>query len=207
MKRFNHRALLGAVTLAAIAAIAVAAPPRPADAASFILPVPRGGTGAATLDGAGIVTKSGTQVLTGRKTAKVTLSAGTATAGTSPLKFTTGALLTTPEDGAVEFLSNKLYVTGNATRTRLVGALEGSATWDVASLADGAGATSSSITVTGAALGDQAIPSMGVDTQGITFTAWVDAVDSVKIRAQNETGGPIDLASTTASVLVFDKTP
>ncbi|HSX43168.1 MAG TPA: hypothetical protein VLF59_03720 [Candidatus Saccharimonadales bacterium] len=42
---------------------------------------------------------------------KITVRAGTATAGTAPLKFTTGTLLTTPEAGAVEFASDQLYFT------------------------------------------------------------------------------------------------
>jgi hypothetical protein len=42
---------------------------------------------------------------------KVTIRAGTAAAGTAPLKFTSGTLLTTPEAGAVEFNNNSLYFT------------------------------------------------------------------------------------------------
>ena len=45
----------------------------------------------------------------------VTIRPGTATAGTAPLKFTTGPLLTAPEVGAVEYNDNgtngKLYTT------------------------------------------------------------------------------------------------
>ncbi|HMH70161.1 MAG TPA: hypothetical protein VK502_02085 [Candidatus Saccharimonadales bacterium] len=41
----------------------------------------------------------------------VTIRAGTATAGTAPLKFTSGTLLTAAEAGAVEFNSNSLYFT------------------------------------------------------------------------------------------------
>lgn len=48
-------------------------------------------------------------------TAKLHLPAGTATAGTAPLKLTAGALLTTPELGAVEFTddgtNSHLYIT------------------------------------------------------------------------------------------------
>ncbi len=39
------------------------------------------------------------------------LGAGTATAGTAPLKLTSGTLLTTPEAGAIEFLTDKAYLT------------------------------------------------------------------------------------------------
>lgn len=41
----------------------------------------------------------------------ITIRGGTATAGTAPLKFTSGTLLTTPEAGAMEFNNNFLYFT------------------------------------------------------------------------------------------------
>ena len=82
-------------------------------------------------------------------------------------------------------------------------ALFGSATVDVASLLDAAGATSSGITVTGAALGDFVLFSHGVDLQGISATAYVQAADTVEVRFQNESGGTLDLASTTTRVLVL----
>lgn len=45
----------------------------------------------------------------GHKT--VTVRAGTATAGTAPLKFASGTLLSSPEAGAVEFNSDSFYFT------------------------------------------------------------------------------------------------
>jgi hypothetical protein len=42
---------------------------------------------------------------------KITVRAGTATAGTAPLKFTSGTLLSSPETGAVEFNTDSLYFT------------------------------------------------------------------------------------------------
>jgi hypothetical protein len=42
---------------------------------------------------------------------KITVRAGTATAGTAPLKFTSGTLLTAAEAGAVEFNTDSLYFT------------------------------------------------------------------------------------------------
>lgn len=75
-------------------------------------------------------------------------------------------------------------------------------TLDVASLADGVGATST-LTVLGVALGDQVLAiSMGVDLQGITVTGYVSAANTVSIRFQNESAGTLDLASTTIRVLV-----
>lgn len=52
-------------------------------------------------------------------TANVHLKAGTATANTSPLKFNTGTLLTTPEDGAMEYAASHLYFTVGSTRFQL----------------------------------------------------------------------------------------
>lgn len=50
----------------------------------------------------------------------VTLKAGTATAGTAPLYFTSGALLTTPEPGTMEYLDGHFYFT-DADRYGMVG--------------------------------------------------------------------------------------
>ena len=50
----------------------------------------------------------------------ITVSAGTTAAGTAPLKFTSGSLLTAPEAGAMEFLTDSLYftiTTGPARKT------------------------------------------------------------------------------------------
>lgn len=81
--------------------------------------------------------------------------------------------------------------------------LKGSATYDPPSLADGAGATTT-VTVTGAALGDFAIASFSLDLQGITVTAWVSATNTVSVRFQNESGGILDLGSGTLRARVFE---
>ena len=74
------------------------------------------------------------------------------------------------------------------------GILTASATYNLASLGDGAGATAT-VYVPGAELGDFAHASLGVDLQGISMTAYVSAPDVVSVRFQNETGGAIDLGS------------
>jgi hypothetical protein len=78
------------------------------------------------------------------------------------------------------------------------------ATVDVASLFDGAGATSS-VTVAGAALGDPVLVGFGVDLVDMTVTAYVSAANTVEIRVQNESGSTADLASTTVTVFVIDQ--
>jgi hypothetical protein len=79
--------------------------------------------------------------------------------------------------------------------------LSGSATHDPPNLADGAGATTT-VTVTGAALGDFTRASFSLNLQGITVTAWVSAADTVSVRFQNESGGALDLGSGTLRVKV-----
>jgi hypothetical protein len=71
--------------------------------------------------------------------------------------------------------------------------LEGAATYDPPSLADGAG-TTTTVTVPGAALGDFATAAFSLPTAGITITAWVSAQNIVSVRFQNESGGPLDIA-------------
>jgi len=88
-------------------------------------------------------------------------------------------------------------VTGYASGNQL----SGSATYDPPNLADGAGATTT-VTVTGAALGDYASASFSLDTAGITITAWVSAANTVSVRFQNESGGPLDILSGTLRATV-----
>jgi hypothetical protein len=85
------------------------------------------------------------------------------------------------------------------------GFLNGSATFDPASLIDAAGATTT-VTVTGAQLGDFAHASFSLDLQGITVTAWVSAANTVSVRFQNESGGTLDLASGTLRARVLPAT-
>lgn len=67
----------------------------------------------AAIAGTKIAPNFGTQniVTSGLISGYLTPTAGTATAGTAPLKFTSGTNLTTPEDGAVEYDGTYLYVT------------------------------------------------------------------------------------------------
>lgn len=74
--------------------------------------------------------------------------------------------------------------------------LEGSTTYNPASLIDGAGATTT-VTVTGAILGQYVKVSFSLDLQGILLTGWVSSSDTVSVRFQNETTGTIDLGSGT----------
>lgn len=50
----------------------------------------------------------------------ITIRPGTTVPGTAPLKFSSGSLLTTPEAGALEFNSDRLYFTQTTGTTRKV---------------------------------------------------------------------------------------
>jgi hypothetical protein len=81
------------------------------------------------------------------------------------------------------------------------GYLTGSATYDPASIASGSGVTTS-VTVTGAAVGDKAEATFSNSLQGIVLTAYVGSANSVSVRFQNGTGGALDLASGTLKAVV-----
>ena len=83
--------------------------------------------------------------------------------------------------------------------------LIGSATYNPPSLTTGTG-TSTTLTVTGAALGDFVTPSFGLDLQGIQMWAQVTAANTVTVFLRNETGSTIDLASSTLRVRVVKPT-
>ena len=84
------------------------------------------------------------------------------------------------------------------------GWLRGSTTLDPASLAAGATQTST-VTVTGAATGDYAIAQFGGVDAGIEWSAQVTSANTVTVRQRNNTGGSIDLGSSTIRVAVMPR--
>jgi hypothetical protein len=119
-------------------------------------------------------------------TALVHMAAGTATANTAPLKFTSGTNLTAVEAGAVEFDGTDFFVSSGSTRYYSPRELHGSATLNFGSTAAGA-STDLTVTVTGAADGDVVsigVPNGSTLTNGC-FTAWVSAANTVTIRFSN----------------------
>ena len=75
---------------------------------------------------------------------------------------------------------------------------------DVASLADGAGATST-IAAPNAILGDACDVSAGVDLSGMVATCYISANGTASIRVQNESTATVDLASTTWRVFIIPR--
>jgi hypothetical protein len=95
-----------------------------------------------------------------------------------------------------------IWTFSNGTESANSGFLEGTNTWDPASVADGDVVTRT-ITVTGAALGDFAVASFSLDTGGLALTAEVTSADTVTARLLNNTGSAVDLGSGTVRARVF----
>lgn len=97
--------------------------------------------------------------------------------------------------------------TVNATGYYLNGTLQpsyltGTATYDPPSLLTLAGSTTT-VTVTGAALGDPAVGSFSLDLQGVQVTYYVSATNTCSARFFDATAGTLDLASGTLKCLVL----
>jgi hypothetical protein len=79
--------------------------------------------------------------------------------------------------------------------------LSATATWNAGSIADG-DEEAKEVTVDGARLGDIATAYYSIDVADLALTAAVTAADTVTAQLLNNTGGAVDLASATLSVLV-----
>ena len=79
----------------------------------------------------------------------------------------------------------------------------GTATVDLASIAsDGSDATHT-VTVTGAAVGDDVTVHSSLPVAGLIYEGYVSAADTVTIRISNPTGGAVDAPSATYHVVVW----
>ena len=167
-------------------------------------------TGGYTQTGTGVNTFTGTTNIntTGSNLTnigRVVLSAGTATANTAPLKFTSGTNLTTPEVGAVEWNGTNLFLTtSGGVRQTINQGLTATSTLDFAST-NNAAYTDLTVTVTGANLNDVVslgIPNGSVPAANSNFTAWVSAANTVTVRFNNNSGVAQDPASGSFKVFV-----
>ena len=95
---------------------------------------------------------------------------------------------------ASNIVTNGTMTIGNGTA--IAKHLSGTVTYDPASIANGAQQTTT-VTVTGAALGNTVVASFTLDLQGIQLTGYVSAANTITVIFQNNTGGAIDLASGT----------
>lgn len=90
--------------------------------------------------------------------------------------------------------------TGSATITKV---LTATATLNFPSIS-AASQADLTITVTGAAVGDEVMMSLpAAPAAGLVFNAFVSAADTVTIRASNITASPVDAASASYGVIVI----
>ena len=85
---------------------------------------------------------------------------------------------------------------------RLDNILAASKAWDPSSIDDG-NEEALEVTVPGAALGDFVLSSLNVDMLDCVLRGAVTAADTVTLVIANNTGGAINIASSTANVLVI----
>lgn len=132
------------------------------------------------------------------------LKAGTSTASTAPLKFTSGTNLATPEDGAVEFDGTNYYVTSASTRYTMAKTLIGSASLDFPSTATRV-SSDLTITLTGATTNDFVIvnPPTASIVANTCYTAWVSAANTITIRFNNYSGGTLNPTAGTFRVTLL----
>lgn len=120
-------------------------------------------------------------------TALLHLPAGTASAGTAPLKITSGTVLTTPENGAVEYDGTNYFATSGGVRYTLAKTLTATASLNFPNTAGSWGFSNLTITVTGAADGD--VVQVGIPGALILansfYTAYVSAANTVTVRFTN----------------------
>ena len=76
------------------------------------------------------------------------------------------------------------------------------ATWNPGEIAVGA-STTTTVTVSGAVLGDFVLASFSLTLGGLTMSAYVSATSTVTVVLANLTGAVVDLASGTLKVLVL----
>ena len=84
----------------------------------------------------------------------------------------------------------------------LTGMITSTTTFDPPNLLNGT-QTTTTMGLTGAALGDIVAASFSLSQQGIQITAYVSSVDSVTVVFKNDTGGAIDLASGTIRARIW----
>jgi len=138
-------------------------------------------------------------------TAQLHLGTGYATANNgAPLKFTAGTNLTTPENGAVEYDGTNYYVTSGGSRYTLAKTLTATAYLNFGNTATNT-SKDLTITVTGAALSDVVL--LGVPNSAVnnntSFSAWVSNTNTVTVRFNNYSSGPVNPGPGTFRVSVL----
>lgn len=139
--------------------------------------------------------------------AHIHVGAGTSTSGTAPIKLTTGTLLTTPEDGAIEFDGTDLYLTENGIRNKMSKTLSGQLTTNFGGISLNAFTPAiTTLTVAGAQPGDVvnvSANSGAANPSSIIITAYVTSANLVTLQAYNASNSAVTLVNDTYKVRVI----
>jgi hypothetical protein len=118
-------------------------------------------------------------------TANIHIKGGTPTAGSAPLKFSSGANLSTPEAGAMEFNGTDLFFTPGASRQTIFKGFTNTANPGFVSIPAGTTAERN-ITVTGATVGSTCnVSPNGSIQSGLIWNSYVSASNTVTVRITN----------------------
>lgn len=140
-------------------------------------------------------------------TAKVHIAASDGSAGSAPVKLTAGTVLTTPENGAIEFDGTDLYLTENTARYKLAKTLGGQITTNFGGASLSAfNAVTTTLTVAGAQPGDVvnvSANSGASNSPSLIITAFVTSANTVTLQAYNAGNSAVTIASDTYKVRVI----
>ncbi|MBT8261304.1 MAG: hypothetical protein KJO05_00675 [Bacteroidia bacterium] len=131
------------------------------------------------------------------------LKAGSASSNSAPLKLTSGATLSAPETGAMEYDGTNLYFTPNTIRKVLMTGLVATQNLDFPNINSG-NTSELTVTVTGASLGSSCscAPNTSIEL-GLQWSCYVSAANTVTIRLSNVSGIAINPASKSWKVTVI----
>ena len=122
-------------------------------------------------------------------TAKLHLEAGTASANTAPLKFTSGSVMTAQENGAVEYDGTNYFATSENVRYKLSKTLTATPTLDFPST-NNASSSEVSFALPNAEDGDPVvlgIPDAAIYNGTHFYQAWVSSPGNITVRFTNYT--------------------
>lgn len=138
-------------------------------------------------------------------TATLHLRAGTATAGSSPLKFNTGTSLATPEAGSMEYNGSNLFFTpASIVRKQVILGYSATASLDFPAMSDNQNGDLT-INVPGATLGMAcSCAPRATILNGLVWNCFVSSANNVTVRVSNVRTGSIDPPATIWKVTVTD---
>lgn len=137
-------------------------------------------------------------------TAKLHLEEGESGSNLAPVKFASGTLMTTPENGAVEYNGSNFHVTAGGERYVLAKTLSETATLDFTSTSAG-NSNDLTITLTGASEGDPVIivPPGAAQLSNSSYSAYVSSANTVTVRFNNYSSGALDPDGGNFRVVLF----